>query len=301
MEIAQHVSVSKLLKWYFSLFLIFSLSAFSMLAAIYAFGEDENMVSVSSLAHQMFQDDFYIYLLVGIVAQLIDGSLGMAYGVSSTSFLISAGVSPVAASTSVHIAEVFTTGISGLSHWKFGNVDRAMFKKLVIPGAIGAALGAYFLTSFDGNLLKPFVSGYLLIMGLVILAKSFRKTLTFSKGKNLGLLGFAGGFMDASGGGGWGPVVTTSLIGSGKNPKNAIGTVNAVEFIVALTASGIFTLFAGSLSLPIIAGLMAGGAIAAPLGAYLCIKINIRAAMVVVGLLIIGLSLRVILNALHLI
>lgn len=300
MEAAKNSSFIRLMRWYGIAISFLILSSFTTVSGVYMFAEKQTFQHVVSFFQSFLHEEFFVYLLVGIVAQLIDGSLGMAYGVSSTSFLISTGVSPATASASVHIAEVFTSGISGLSHWKFGNIDRAMFKKLVLPGAMGAAFGAYFLTSFDGEIIKPYISAYLLIMGLVILAKAARKTMAFKNYKHMRKLALIGGFIDASGGGGWGPVVTTTLIGSGKNPKLTIGTVNAVEFLVALTASGIFTLFIGINSWLVIAGLIVGGALAAPVGAYICHKINVRAAMSVVGLLIILLSLRTLLKSFHL-
>lgn len=242
---------------------------------------------------------FLIYVLAGFVAQMIDGALGMAYGVSSTTFLMSFGVSPAVASASVHVAEVFTTATSGISHWRFGNVNRALFKKLAIPGALGAGIGAYALTSFDGNLIKPYIAGYLIIMGVIIIAKATKKMVQFTEPKRVTLLALFGGFADASGGGGWGPIVTSTLIGRGNNPKLTIGTVNAVEFFIALTASGIFTLFIGINTWDVIFGLIVGGMIAAPLGAYVTHKINLNRAMILVGLFIILLSARtIILSAL---
>ncbi len=285
----------RLLRWYLVVFITLAATVLGSVYFIRVFGTAETYDSSISFLGYFLHEEFLIYLLVGFVAQMIDGTLGMAYGVSTTSFLMSAGVSPAIASTSVHIAEVFTTGISGFSHWQFGNVDKQMFKKLAIPGAIGAAIGAYFLVSFDGNVIKPYVSVYLLIMGIIIIGKAFKKVILFKDYKKVHWLALFGGFVDASGGGGWGPVVTTTLIGSGNNPKLTIGTVNAVEFFVALTASGIFTLFIGINSWLVIAGLIAGGVIAAPLAAFICHQINTRVAMVMVGSLIILLSLRTIL------
>lgn len=300
-QISKSISLTRLFRWYFIVagFLV-STSALCAFA-VYLFADKQTFNSVITFYEYATHQDFLIYLLVGFAAQLIDGSLGMAYGVSSTTFLMSTGVSPATASASVHIAEVFTTGISGFSHWKFGNVNKELFKKLVIPGAIGAAIGAYVLTSFDGDIIKPYVSTYLFIMGIIIIIKTFKKIIAFNDYKNVRWLALFGGFVDSSGGGGWGPVVTTSLIGSGNNPKLTIGTVNAAEFIVALTASGIFTLFIGINSWLVIAGLIVGGAIAAPIGAYICHKINTRAAMTIVGLLIIFLSFRTILKSFKLI
>jgi len=255
-------------------------------------GKEQTAASVSTDILTFITGDFLIYLLVGFTAQMIDGALGMAYGVSSTSFLLSVGLSPATASASVHLAEVFTTGISGLSHWRFGNVNKKLFLKLALPGVLGAVLGAYAISSFDGDAIKPFIAIYLLVMGVVIIAKATRKMLQFKEVKRVRLLALFGGFADASGGGGWGPVVTTTLLGSGLKPKLTIGTVNAVEFLVALAASSVFTMFIQMNNWPVIVGLIVGGALAAPLGAYVCHIINARIAMWFVGLLIIFLSLR---------
>jgi uncharacterized protein len=237
---------------------------------------------------------FLYYLVVGFAAQLVDGALGMAYGVTSTSLLLSAGVSPSVASASVHVAEVFTTSASGISHWQFGNVRKDLFVKLALPGAAGAALGAYVLTSFDGTVIRPYVAAYLFVMGLIILLKAVGRTIFARELKRIRWLAFFGGFVDASGGGGWGPVVTT-LISGGHQTRLTIGTANAVEFLVAMTAAGIFSLFVGLAGWQVVIGLILGGVFAAPLGAYVCHKINPRTCMVLVGILIIILSTRTLL------
>jgi uncharacterized membrane protein YfcA len=236
--------------------------------------------------------DFLYYLVIGFAAQMIDGALGMAYGVTATSLLLSAGITPSIASASVHAAEVFTTGASGISHWKFGNVRKDLFVRLAIPGAVGAALGAYVLTSFDGAVIKPYVAGYLLLMGVIILLKAAGKSPFFKQLKYIRFLALVGGFIDASGGGGWGPVVTSTLISGGRQTRPTIGTVNAVEFLVALTAAGVFSLFVGLGGWQVVAGLIIGGVLAAPLGAYACHKVNSKACMILVGSLIIFLSIR---------
>jgi uncharacterized membrane protein YfcA len=253
----------------------FSLSAYSL----------ENIVA----------GKFLYYLVVGFAAQLVDGALGMAYGVTSTSLLLSAGVAPSVASASVHVAEVFTTSASGISHWKFGNVRKDLFVKLALPGAAGAALGAYVLTSFDGTVIRPYVAAYLFVMGLIILLKAVGRAIFARELKHIRLLALFGGFVDASGGGGWGPVVTSTLIGGGQPTRLTIGTANAVEFLVALTAAGIFSLFVGLAGWQVVIGLILGGVFAAPFGAYVCHKINPRACMVLVGVLIIILSTRTLL------
>jgi len=253
--------------------------------------------SVLDFFKSTWTSQFLIYVLVGFFAQMIDGALGMAYGVSSTTFLMSFGISPAVASASVHVAEVFTTATSGISHWRFGNVNKELFKKLAIPGALGAGVGAYVLTSIDGKVIKPYIAAYLIVMGVVIIAKAVKKMVQFTEPKRVSLLALFGGFADASGGGGWGPIVTSTLIGRGNNPKLTIGTVNAVEFFVASASSGIFALFIGVTTWNVILGLIIGGMLAAPLGAFITHKINIKWAMILVGTLIIILSLRTIVLA----
>lgn len=227
------------------------------------------------------------FIILGFCAQLIDGCLGMAYGVFLTTFLMAQGVPLVHASSSIHFSEVFTTLASGLSHWKFKNIDWAMFKKLTLAGVIGGILGAYILTSVDGNKLKPFVSFYLLLLGIRILFK-IKKKLTFKNSeKHLIPLGAIGGFFDAIGGGGWGPIVTSSLIVKGNTPSKAIGTVNSAEFFVTLAQSATFITLIGIGNWEIVTGLIIGGVIAAPVSAWLCKRINPKVLMVLVALLII--------------
>lgn len=242
---------------------------------------------------------FLLYMLVGFVAQMIDGALGMAYGVSSNTFLLSLGIPPAAASASVHMAEVVTTGISGFSHWRLGNVDWKLVRRLLIPGMTGGLLGAYVLTSIDGNTIKPYIAVYLLIMGGVIIYKAFtiklRKKPDEYHGPRISLLGLFGGFCDAIGGGGWGPVVTSTLVAHGKNPRMTIGSVNFSEFFVTLGQSILFVLTLNfSEYWQVILGLLIGGAIAAPIAAKLAQKLPMKALMIFVGALIIGLSIRTI-------
>jgi uncharacterized membrane protein YfcA len=244
-----------------------------------------------------------LYILVGFIAQMIDGALGMAYGVSSNTFLLSLGIPPAAASASVHMAEVVTTGISGFSHWKLGNVDWKLVRRLLIPGMIGGVMGAYLLTSINGDIIKPYIAVYLILMGGVIIYKAFslkaRHKMDEYHGPRVSWLGLLGGFCDAIGGGGWGLVVTSTLVARGKHPRMTIGSVNFSEFFVTLSQSIMFVL---ALSLTqywqIILGLLVGGAIAAPLAAVLSQKLPIKTLMVVVGILIILLSIRTIYLAL---
>ncbi len=243
-----------------------------------------------------------LYILVGFVAQMIDGALGMAYGVSSNTFLLSIGIPPAAASASVHMAEVVTTGISGFAHWKLGNIDWKLVKRLLIPGAIGGVAGAYLLTSINGDFIKPYISAYLLIMGIIILVKAVHYTAKPHNGVHtarVSILGVVGGFFDAIGGGGWGPIVTTTLVARGKDARQTIGSVNFSEFFVTLAESVTFVLTLSFLDYwQIILGLLIGGAIAAPMAAILTKKLPVKTLMFIVGILIIGLSIRTIVLAL---
>lgn len=236
----------------------------------------------------------FIFILVGFIAQIIDGALGMAYGVSSNSFLLGIGVPPAAASASVHMAEVVTTAISGLSHWRLGNLDTKLIKSLLLPGALGAVVGAYILVNIPGDLLKPLISIYLLIMGVIILVKGLSKELKEQKViSHLSTLGVVGGFFDAVGGGGWGPIVTSTLVARGNNPRLTIGSVNFSEFFVTFAQSVVFVFtLQFSEYWKIILGLLIGGAVAAPLAALVTKKLPVRKLMLLVGILIILLSLR---------
>ncbi|MEM3951822.1 MAG: sulfite exporter TauE/SafE family protein [Nitrososphaerota archaeon] len=158
----------------------------------------------------------------GFFAELIDGSLGMGYGIISNSLLLSLGLSPALASATVHTAEIFTTLASGVSHFKFGNVDKKLFIDLVVPGLFSAVIGAYFLVNFPSTIIRKLVSFYLIIMGGVIILRAFKINIFFKK-VNVKSLACVGGFLDAVGGGGWGPIVTSTLIANGQNPKKIIG------------------------------------------------------------------------------
>ncbi len=238
------------------------------------------------------EQNILLFVAVGFAAQLIDGALGMAYGVSSTAFLLSIGISPAAASASVHAAEIFTTGVSGISHLRIGNVDRVLFRRLLIPGIIGGASGAYLLTSIPGQIIKPFVSAYLLIMGFWILLRAFKEMRMAQAGREVVPLALFGGFFDAIGGGGWGPIVTTTLVARGVEPRLTIGSVNLAEFFVTVVESLVFVLTTGLSFWQIIVGLIIGGVMAAPLAAYVCKRIPARPLMILVGVLIIALSIR---------
>lgn len=244
--------------------------------------------TATSLIQQTLSDKmFWSAVAVGLLAQVIDGALGMAYGVTSTTFLLSAGASPASASASVHIAEVFTTGVSGIAHAKMGNINKSLFLRLLIPGMIGAVLGAVVVTQLDGKALKPFISAYLLIMGVYLLSKAWRKiAIRTEEPKHVGKLALFGGFVDAVGGGGWGPVVTTSLVGSGNDPRTTIGSVNFAEFFLALAGAASFTLMVGTGVWVLVLGLVIGGLFAAPFAALVTKRLQTRTLLILVGTLI---------------
>jgi uncharacterized protein len=234
---------------------------------------------------------FWTALAIGLAAQAVDGALGMGYGVTASSFLLGSGASPAVASASTHIAKLFTTGVSGIAHAKYGNVDRKLFVRLLVPGMAGGMLGVLLVTQIDGRMLKPFVSAYLLIIGLYILTKAFRRVrLRKSEPRHAAKLGLFGGFVDAVGGGGWGPVVTSSLVGAGTDPRTTIGSVNFAEFFMTLATAASFTFLAVEGTWPVVAGLVIGGLFAAPFAALLCRNISPRVLFVAVGVLITCLS-----------
>lgn len=240
--------------------------------------------------------EFLLYVLAGFAAQLIDGTLGMAYGVSASTLLLSMGLPPAVTSATVHAAECFTTGASAVSHHAFGNVDRALFRRLVVPGVAGAVVGAYALVSVSGEALTKYVALYLVVMGAVIIVKSMREFPPRTVTSHVAPLGFVGALLDAMGGGGWGPIVASTLIARGNQVRQTVGTVNAAEFFVTLAASVTFVLTLGLSHWPVIAGLALGGLLAAPLGAWLCTRVPVRPLMALVGALVIVVSLRTLLR-----
>jgi uncharacterized protein len=234
---------------------------------------------------------FWTSVAVGLAAQAVDGALGMAYGVTASTFLLSAGASPAVASASTHIAEIFTTGVSGLAHVKQGNVNRKLFMRLVIPGTVGGVIGVLVVTQIDGKALKPWIAAYLLTMGIYILSKAFRRLkLRSDEPKHVGKLALFGGFVDSVGGGGWGPVVTSTLVGTGNDPRTTIGSVNFAEFFLTLATAAGFTMLAVQGTWPVVAGLVLGGVFAAPFAALLVRRLSTRTLLVAVGLLITCLS-----------
>ena len=235
-------------------------------------------------------------LLAGFLAQLVDGALGMGYGVTSATIMLSAGVNPAAISGSIHTAEMFASGASGYSHYKFGNVNKKLFKALLIPGVIGAILGAVLLTQLGQShleYLRPIMAAYTLFLGVRILVTAFRKQKQQKKFKRYGLLAGAGGFLDSFGGGGWGPIVTTTLITKGRSPKYVIGSVSLTEFFVTLASAFTFFTLLGVSHWQAILGLVIGGLVAAPLAAKLAGRLPRKTSFILLGALVILWSMKI--------
>jgi uncharacterized protein len=239
---------------------------------------------------------FILLALFGLVAQLVDGSLGMAYGLTSTSLLLTIGIAPAVASASVHMAEVGTTLASGISHWKFGNVDWRAVRWLAIPGGVGAFTGAVVLSSISAGVIAPFIAAFLILLGCYILVRfailggKIKVTPGSLSGRFLLPLGLGAGFLDAIGGGGWGPISTPTLLASGKmEPRKAIGTSSTSEFVVASCASigFLIALDTSVVALPVVGALLVGGVIAAPIAAWLSRRLHPRLLGSAVGGLIV--------------
>lgn len=225
------------------------------------------------------------FIAIGFAAQLVDGALGMAFGVISNTLLVGVlGLPPAQASQRVHVVECFTTATSGLSHLFYGNIDKRLFAGLVIPGAIGGVTGAHLLTSVDGEAIKPFVLLYLAAMGLYLLARGLLYPPKLRVARHVAPLGLVGGFLDAAGGGGWGPVVTSNLLVQGAEPRKVVGSVNAAEFFVTLAISATFILHIGIADLAgATLGLLIGGMAAAPFSAFAAKHFSPKLMLILVG------------------
>ena len=233
------------------------------------------------------------FIGVGFAAQLVDGALGMAFGVISNTLLVAVlGVPPALASQRIHLVECFTTATSGISHLLHGNIDKKLFFRLLVPGVIGGVLGAYVLTSLDAGVVKPFVLAYLSAIGIYILARGLFWPPKIKEARLIAPLGLFGGFLDAAGGGGWGPVVTSNLLIQGADPRKVVGTVNAVEFFLTVSVSAAFIWHLGFADLagPTL-GLLIGGLLAAPLGAWVAKQFNPKTMLVLVGIVLTATSL----------
>src|SRR5688572_7827302 len=234
--------------------------------------------------------EIWVFVLIGCLAQLIDGALGMAYGTLSSTVLLALGMPPALTSATVHAAEVATSGASALSHAAFKNIDRRAFVGLAIPGVLGGVLGALLLTQLPGDALKPFVAGYLVLLGALILLRAWREHPVEREIKHPPFLGFFAGALDAMGGGGWGAITTSTLIMKGLEPRYAIGTANAVEFFVSAAIALTLGLALGALYWQAVVGLLIGGVLAAPFAAYLAKRLPHRTMMVMVGSVVMALS-----------
>ncbi|WP_294392466.1 sulfite exporter TauE/SafE family protein [uncultured Sphingomonas sp.] len=224
------------------------------------------------------------FIAVGFVAQVIDGAMGMAFGVISNTLLISLGVPPAAASAGVHAVETFTTAASGISHVLHRNVDWQLFSRLAIPGIVGGFLGAYVLSNISAGAARPFVFAYLTAIGLYLLWRGLKYPPADKKPKVVAPLGLVGGFLDAAGGGGWGPIVTSNLLVQGASPRRTVGTVNTTEFFLTLTVSATFLAHFGLATFTqAMLGLLIGGIVAAPFGAIIAKRIPAKTLMILVG------------------
>jgi uncharacterized membrane protein YfcA len=236
--------------------------------------------------------DLLPFIAIGFAAQMVDGALGMAFGVISSTLLVSMGVPPATASFGVHVVESFTTGVSGISHALHRNIDMRLFSRLVIPGVIGGVTGAYLLSSISAEMARPLVLAYLSVIGFYLVWRSFHHPPPERNPRVVVPLGLVGGFLDAAGGGGWGPVVTSNLLVQGAPPRQVIGTVSASEFFLTVTISATFlaTLGLEAFTQATI-GLLIGGVLAAPLGALVAKRVRPRPLILMVGVVLIATSL----------
>lgn len=228
------------------------------------------------------------YIAVGFAAQLVDGALGMAFGVIANALMVGVlGVPPALASQRVHVVECFTSATSGISHLLNGNIDKSLFWRLLLPGIVGGVLGAYVLTSIDASIIRPLVLTYLSAIGLYLLYRGLTYPPVARRPKRVRTLGLIGGFLDAAGGGGWGPVVTSNLLVQGAEPRKVVGTVNAVEFFLTLTISAAFVLQLGFGDLAgATLGFLIGGVAAAPIGAFAAKHLSVRLMLIFVGVVL---------------
>jgi uncharacterized membrane protein YfcA len=252
--------------------------------------------SVGDWVRTYIDKQFLLFVLSGFLAQMADGMLSLGYGAINSMILLGLGMPPAAVSGSIHTAEIFSTGMSGYSHYRFGNVNRKMFAVMLVPGVLGAIAGAVLLVWLGqhyASAVKPLLAIYCAILGARILLRAFQQKQKKRKVKRIGWLAGAGGFLDSFGGGGWGPLVTSTLISKGRTPRYVIGSVSLVEFFVTLASAFSFFIFLGITHLSIILGLIAGGLLATPIATRLAGKIPARPMMIIVGALVILWSLRV--------
>jgi len=268
--------------------LLFLLFLLLLIAAVYLGYYYFPKASESGITHK------WEFIFIGFFAELANGTLGMAYGVTTTAFLISIGMNPVISSAMVHISEIFNASASGLIHYKIGNVNKKLFAKLIVPGIIGSIAGAALLFAFKDHIsaLRMAVSVYSLLLGLVIIYKALASVKTRNKIKKIFLVGIVSGFLDAMGGGGWGTIVSATLIAGGRNALYTIGSVSLSKIFIAMASSVTFIVLMGSMQWGLILWLVVGGLAAAPIGPYLAKHIPIKLTMVLVAVAIILISLK---------
>ena len=233
------------------------------------------------------------FIVVGFGAQIVDGALGMAFGVICNTLLVAViGLTPARASANVHLVETFTTAISGISHFVSGNIDKRLFLRLLLPGLVGGVSGAYLLTNIDAGIVKPFVLAYLIAIGIYLLVRGLLYPPKVQKPKVVEPLGLIGGFLDAAGGGGWGPIVTSNLLVQGVEPRKVVGTVNSVEFFLTLVVSATFIINLGLKDFATATvGLLIGGVCAAPFGAVMAKRIPVKVMLILVGVVLTATSI----------
>ena len=280
----------------------YSLLAFAFMLIgyfIFSYLPLQQMASDSYKWYKTLDRAFPIMVLAGFLAQMVDGALGMGYGVTSATILLSAGVNPAVISGSIHTAEMFASGASGYTHYRFGNVNKKLFKALLIPGILGAIGGAILLVIMGnkyGNYIRPVIAGYTLILGVKFILNAFRDKRPPKKFKRYRLLAGVGGFFDSFGGGGWGPIVTSTLINSGRSHKYAVGTVSLTEFFVTLASAFTFFTMIGVSHWQTILALVIGGLVAAPLAAKLAGKLPKKTYYLLLGILVIIWSIRILIK-----
>ncbi len=279
---------------------LFSLAMLFIIYAAYTYINYASILELSKDLSAQVDNKFLWMMLIGFCAQLVDGALGMGYGVVSTTLLLSGGLNPAVISGSIHTAEMFSSGASGFSHYRFGNVNMKLFRTLLIPGVLGAIIGAIFLAYAGDNYseaIRPVISTYTLLLGLRILTNAFKEKRKAQKVKRAGWLAGAGGFLDSFGGGGWGPLVTSTLISKGRTPKYVIGSVSLTEFFVTMASALTFFIILGVSHWQTVLGLIVGGVLAAPIAARLAGKLPLKKMFIGVGILVIISSLRIIWNS----
>lgn len=288
--------------WKRMMVILLVLFALSLITAfIFFYFSAEEIGNGINVLYNNMDANFAVMVLAGFMAQLVDGALGMGYGLTSATILLSSGASIPAISGSIHTAEVFASGASGYSHYKFGNVNKKLFRALVIPGVIGAAAGAILLSMYGdvySSWLRPLLACYTSFLGIKIIINAFRSRQVKKKFKRHGALAGVGGFLDSVGGGGWGPIVTTTLISSGRNPRYVIGSVSLTEFFVTLASALSFFVMMGVTHWKVIVALIIGSLIAAPLAAKLAGKLPRKTSFLLLGTLVIIWSAKILIGLL---